>query len=218
VSPLTLTLSPGDGGEGIFHPFTLSLSFTEFNMRTDNVMELPKDLPVPQDDGACTHLTGMNLPAITLRSTRGRAVDLAKLKDTTVVYIYPRTGRPDQELPTGWDAIPGARGCTPQSCAFRDHYRELKDLGVAELYGLSTQDTAYQQEAAERLHLPFEILSDEKLEFTRALKLPTFAVDGMQLIKRITLIARGGKIAKVFYPVFPSDRNASVVMAWLAAN
>jgi peroxiredoxin len=183
--------------------------------RTDNLMELPKDLPVPQDDGACAHLTGMKLPAITLRSTRGRAVDLAKLKGTTVVYIYPRTGRPDQDVPTGWNAIPGARGCTPQSCAFRDHYQELKELGVAELFGLSTQDTGYQQEAVERLHLPFEILSDEKLEFAQALKLPTFEVDGMQLIKRITLVIRDGAIVKVFYPVFPTDANAAEVVQWL---
>ncbi len=186
--------------------------------RSDNVMELPKDLPVPQDDGACDHLTGMNLPSITLRSTRGRAVDLSKLKGTTVVYIYPRTGRPDQELPTGWNTIPGARGCTPQSCAFRDHYQELKDLGVAELFGLSTQDTAYQQEAVERLHLPFEILSDKKLQLTQALKLPTFEVDGMKLIKRITLVVRDAKIVKVFYPVFPSDRNAGEVIAWLSVK
>ena len=185
--------------------------------RTDNVMELPKDLPVPQDDGACAHLTGMQLPAITLRSTRGRAVDLATLKGTTVVYIYPRTGRPDQEVPTGWNAIPGARGCTPQSCAFRDHYQELRDLGVAELFGLSTQDTAYQQEAVERLHLPFEILSDEKLAFAQALKLPTFEVDGMRLIKRITLVIRDGAIVKVFYPVFPTDQNAAEVVRWLKA-
>ena len=177
--------------------------------RTDNVMELPKDLPVPQDDGACDHLTGMQLPSVTLHSTGGRAVDLSSLKGTTVVYIYPRTGRPDQELPTGWNAIPGARGCTPQSCAFRDHYQELKDLGVSELFGLSTQNTAYQQEAVERLHLLFEILSDEKLEFAKALKLPTFEVDGMRLIKRLTLIVRDGKIAKVFYPVLPSDRYAA---------
>jgi len=183
--------------------------------RTDNLMELPKDLPVPQDDGACAHLTGMKLPAITLRSTRGRAVDLAKLKGTTVVYIYPRTGRPDQDVPTGWNAIPGARGCTPQSCAFRDHYQELKELGVAELFGLSTQDTGYQQEAVERLHLPFEILSDEKLEFAQALKLPTFEVDAMRLIKRITLVIRDGAIVKVFYPVFPTDANAAEVVRWL---
>ena len=183
--------------------------------RSDNVMELPKDLPMPQDDGACAHLTGMQLPSIPLCSTRGRMIDLAQLKGTLVVYIYPRTGRPDQELPTGWNAIPGARGCTPQSCAFRDHYTELKQLGVAELFGLSTQDTAYQQEAVARLHLPFEILSDEKLEFARALKLPTFEVDGMSLIKRITLVVRDATIVKVFYPVFPSDRNAQEVTDWL---
>jgi peroxiredoxin len=140
---------------------------------------------------------------------------LSRLTGATVVYIYPRTGRPDQELPTRWNAIPGARGCTPQSCAFRDHYQELKELGVTELFGLSTQDTAYQQEAAERLHLPFELLSDEKLEFTQALRLPVFDVDGMKLIKRITLIVRDGKIEKVFYPVFPPDRNADEVIEWL---
>ena len=183
--------------------------------RSDNVMELPKDLPVPQDDGACDHLTGMRLPALALASTSGRSVDLSQLNGMTIVYIYPRTGRPDRELPTGWNAIPGARGCTPQSCAFRDHFQELKDLGVTELFGLSTQDTAYQQEAVARLHLPFEILSDENLEFAQALRLPTFEVDGMKLIKRITLIARDGRIEKVFYPVFPSDRNAGEVVAWL---
>jgi peroxiredoxin len=186
--------------------------------RTDNVMELPKDLPVPQDDGACNHLTGMKLPALALRSTRGRLVDLSQLKGTTVVYIYPRTGRPDQEMLTGWNAIPGARGCTPQSCAFRDHYQELKKLGVVELFGLSTQDTAYQQEVVERLHLPFEILSDEKLEFAKTLRLPMFEVDGMKLIKRITLIARDGTIEKMFYPVFPPDKNADEVIGWLSAQ
>ena len=185
--------------------------------RADNVMELPKDLPIPQDDGACGHLTGTKVPALALASTRGRWVDLSTLAGTVVVYIYPRTGRPDQELPTGWNAIPGARGCTPQSCAFRDHYQKLKALGVSELFGLSTQDTAYQQEAVDRLHLAFELLSDEKLEFAQTLRLPMFEVDGMKLIKRITLIVRDGKIVKVFYPVFPSDRNADEVIEWLTA-
>jgi peroxiredoxin len=183
--------------------------------RSDNVYELPKDLPVPQDDGACAHLTGLQMPAGALASTGGDSVNLAALPGLAVIYIYPRTGRPDQELPTGWNAIPGARGCTPQSCAFRDHYAELRTLGVAHLFGLSTQDTAYQQEAVERLHLPFELLSDGKLEFARALKLPTFDVDGMTLIKRITMIVNDGKIVKVFYPVFPSDRNAGDVIDWL---
>lgn len=186
--------------------------------RSDNVMELPKDLPVPQDDGACRHLTGMRLPSIALRSTRDGTVDLSKLEGTAVVYIYPRTGRPDQELPTGWNAIPGARGCTPQSCAFRDHFDELKKAGASALFGLSTQDTAYQREAVARLHLPFELLSDDKREFTRALRLPTFEVDGMQLIKRITLIVRNGEVVKVFYPVFPPDQNADEVVRWLSAN
>ena len=187
-------------------------------MRSDNLYELPKDLPVPQDDGACDHLTRMKLPAITLRSTRGGTVDLAGLGGTTVIYIYPRTGRPNQELPTGWNAIPGARGCTPQSCAFRDHHEALKRAGAAQVYGLSTQDTTYQREAAERLHLPFELLSDQKLEFARALKLPIFEISGMTLIKRLTLIARAGVIEKVFYPVFPPDRNAGDVLAWLKQN
>jgi peroxiredoxin len=184
-------------------------------MRSDNVYELPKDLPVPQDDGACDHLAGMTLPPIGLPSTRGRVVDLSRLAGTAVVYIYPRTGRPDQELPTGWNAIPGARGCTPQSCAFRDHYEELQRAGAAHVYGLSTQDTAYQREAVERLHLPFELLSDAGLELAKALNLPTFEVDGMKLIRRLTLIARDGEIRKVFYPVFPPDKNAGDVLAWL---
>ncbi len=187
-------------------------------MRSDNVYELPKDLPVPQDDGACRHLNGMRLPQIALQSTAGRSVDISWLPGRTIVYCYPRTGRPDQELPTGWNAIPGARGCTPQSCAFRDHFEELKRAGAAQVYGLSTQDTAYQREAVERLHLPFEILSDEKLEFARALRLPTFEVDGMELIKRLALIVRDGTIEKVFYPVFPPDRNAGDVLDWLAAT
>ena len=187
-------------------------------MRSDNLYELPPDLPVPVDDGACAHLAGMHLPAVPLRSTTGRAVDLAVLRGRTVIYCYPRTGRPDQELPTGWNAIPGARGCTPQSCAFRDHYQELRGLGVADVFGLSTQDSDYQREAVTRLHLPFEILSDEKLAFTKALRLPTFEVDRMTLIKRLTLAVRDGAIEKVFYPVFPSDRNAEEVMRWLAAH
>ena len=184
-------------------------------MRSDNIQELPKDLPVPQDDGACDHVEGMRLPGVALQSTGGRQVDLSSLKGITVVYVYPRTGRPDQDLLPGWNAIPGARGCTPQSCAFRDHYQELKDAGAKHLFGLSTQDTAYQREAAERLHLPFELLSDEKLEFARALRLPTFDVAGLRLIKRMALIARDGVIARVFYPVFPPDRNAGDVLAWL---
>src|SRR6201982_3375570 len=135
---------------------------------------LPAGLPVPQDDGAARHLEGLRLPSLTLAATDGSEVDLASLSGRTVVYIYPRTGRPGQPLPDGWDAIPGARGCTPQSCSFRDHFAELKALGVDHLFGLSTQDPDYQREAAERLHLPFAILSDEHLKLTRAMNLPIF--------------------------------------------
>lgn len=182
--------------------------------RTDNLYELPANLPEPEDDGACDHLIGMALPALALAATDGRTIDLSRLPARTVLYAYPRTGRPDQPTPTGWDAIPGARGCTPQSCAFRDHFNELHDLG-ADVYGLSTQNTPYQREAVERLHLPFPLLSDAGLALTHALRLPTFEVDGMMLTKRVTLILRDGVVEHVFYPIFPPDRNAEHVLAWL---
>ena len=153
-----------------------------------------------------------------LPATEGAPVNLSKLKGRTVVYIYPRTGVPGVDPPDGWDQIPGARGCTPQSCSFRDHFGELKWLGVAQLYGLSTQDTAYQREAATRLHLPFAILSDEKLTLTKALKLPTFSAAGMTLLKRMALVIDDGTITKAFYPVFPPDKSAEEVIAWLQAS
>jgi peroxiredoxin len=160
-------------------------------------------------------LTGAKLPDLALPATDGSTVNLKGLKGRTVVYIYPRTGRPGQALPNGWDAIPGARGCTPQSCGFRDHFAELKRLGVAHLFGLSTQTTAYQREAAERLHLPFAILSDADFRLTDALKLPTFEVDGMRLIKRMAWVIDDGQITHVFYPVFPPDKSAEEVVRWL---
>jgi peroxiredoxin len=176
---------------------------------------LPENLPVPQDDGAAVHLTDMALPDIALAATDGGSVNLSKLAGRTVVYVYPRTGRPGQALPTGWDSIPGARGCTPQSCGFRDHFAELKALGVGTLFGLSTQDTDYQREAVKRLHLPFALLSDAALRFTRAMRLPTFEVDGMTLIKRMAWVVDGGVLTKVFYPVFPPDESAAQVIRWL---
>jgi peroxiredoxin len=179
---------------------------------------LPDDLPVPVDDGAARHLAGMLVPSIALPATDGSTVNLAELRGRTVVYAYPRTGRPGQPLPTGWDAIPGARGCTPQSCGFRDHYAELKAHGVAQLFGLSTQDTDYQREVAERLHLPFPLLSDAEFRLTSALGLPTFEVDGMRLIKRLTFVIDDGVITRVFYPVFPPDKSAGEVLAWLTAS
>jgi peroxiredoxin len=185
---------------------------------THNPNILPPNIPVPQDDGAAKHLAGMKLPDLALPATSGAAVNLAKLTGRTVVYIYPRTGVPGVDTLPGWDQIPGARGCTPQSCSFRDHFGELKRLGVAQLYGLSTQDTAYQTEAAARLHLPFAILSDEKLALTKALRLPTFTTAGMTLLKRMALVIDDGKISKAFYPVFPPDKNAEEVIAWLQAS
>ncbi len=179
-----------------------------------NLHELPESIPEPVDDGACDHLTGMRLPHIVLPATSGETVELSGLTGRTVVYCYPLTGRPGEDLPRGWDDIPGARGCTPQSCAFRDHHAELRALD-AHVYGLSVQDTGYQREVAKRLHLPFELLSDEGLAFVEALGLPTFEVEGMSLIRRLTLVVRDGQIEKVFYPVFPPGKNAEEVVAWL---
>jgi peroxiredoxin len=176
---------------------------------------LPPDIPVPQDDGGARHLVGMKLPDVALVATSGPEVNLSKLKGRAVVYIYPRTGVPGVDAPPGWDDIPGARGCTPQSCGFRDHFAELKALGVAHVYGLSTQDTAYQREAAERLHLPFPILSDAGFKLTHALGLPTFTTSGMTLLERMALVIDDGTIGKAFYPVFPPDKNAEEVIAWM---
>ena len=187
-------------------------------MRSDDLYVLPPDLPAPVDDGGAAHLPGLTLPAIALPSTGGRKVRLDEPgSGHTVVYCYPRTGLPDQDAPGGtamWDAIPGARGCTPQSCGYRDHYQELRALG-ARVFGLSTQTTDYQREMAQRLHLPFEVLSDADLALTRTLRLPTFEVAGMVLLKRLTLILKAGHIAHCFYPVFPPNEDAERVVAWL---
>lgn len=180
----------------------------------DKLTELPQDLPVPVDDGACDRLLGASLPSIALASTQGGAVDLSQISGLVVIYCYPMTGQPGVALPDDWDAIPGARGCTPQSCAFRDHYRELNALR-AQVFGLSTQSTEYQLEAKTRLHLPFELLSDRDLSFANTIELPTFEIANQHLIRRVTLIAAEGKIVKVFYPVFPPDRNAAEVISWL---
>jgi peroxiredoxin len=177
---------------------------------------LPGDLPVPVDDGAADHLPGTPMPPLALAATDGSTAHLADLgPGRSIVYLYPRTGRPGEALPTGWDDIPGARGCTPESCAFRDHLAELQAAGAARVHGLSAQDTAYQQEAAQRLHLPFTLLSDPSLELAGALRLPTFEVDGMRLYARLTLVVRDNAVEHVFYPVFPPDGHAQEVLAWL---
>ena len=185
---------------------------------THNPLVLPPDLPVPQDDGRARHLPGLKLPDVALPATDGSKVNLSKLTGRIVVYIYPRTGVPGVDAPPGWDEIPGARGCTPQSCGFRDHFAELKRLGVAHVYGLSTQDSDYQREAVERLHLPFPILSDAELKFALNLHLPMFMTSGMTLLARMALVVEDGTIVKVFYPVFPPDKNAEEVVAWLRGS
>jgi peroxiredoxin len=184
-------------------------------MPQTNLNQLPANLPRPKDDGGARHLTGMALPDLELPSTSKRRVNLSKVSaPRIVIYAYPMTGRPDRQLPQGWDDIPGARGCTPETCGFRDHHKDLAKLH-AEVFGVSTQDTAYQQEMVKRLEVPFEVLSDEQMAFARALKLPSFTVDGMTLLKRLTIVARSGRIEHVFYPVFPPDKHAEEVMAWL---
>jgi len=187
-------------------------------MHSQNWTTLPAGLPVPSDDGGAAHLTSMKLPSIALAATTGGVVDLSAQRGQAIVFAYPRTGQPGQPLPTpDWDAIPGARGCTPHTCGFRDSFGEFQALRCA-VYGLSTQDTAYQREMTERLHVPFPVLSDAKLELTRALRLPTFTAAGEILLKRLAWVADDGHITKVFYPVFPPDKNAGEVLAWLRSG
>ena len=189
---------------------------TDRETNVDLPEELPEGLPVPEDDGAADHLPEKQLPSVALESTAGNVVDLSALAGVTVAYCFPLMGRPDSEMPQGWDEIPGARGCTPQSCAFRDHHAELRSLG-ARVFGISAQDSAFQEQIAERLLLPFELLSDENLILAEALSLPTFKVEGLRLLRRLTLIVADGQIQKVFYPVFPPDKNAEEVVQWLSA-
>jgi peroxiredoxin (alkyl hydroperoxide reductase subunit C) len=176
-------------------------------------------IPAPADDGAAAHLKGAAVPHVPLKATDAAMVDLSTLKGRAVVFAFPRTGEPGKPaLVDDWDMIPGARGCTPQTCSFRDLFKELRAAGANHVFGLSTQDHAYQREMAERLHLPFTVLSDEQLALTRALDLPTMDVAGLTLIKRLALIIDDGRITHVFYPVFPPDRNGGDVLAWLKDN
>ncbi len=176
---------------------------------------LPEGLPIPGDDGACNHLLGESIPSVSLLSTEGNWIDLSsRATRRTVVYCYPMTGVPGKAMPKDWDMIPGARGCTPEACSFRDYHAELQQLG-AEVFGLSTQTREYQREMIDRLHVPFEVLSDSELRFATALKLPLLEVEGLKLIRRLTLILNKGVIEKVFYPVFPSDTAAETVTTWL---
>jgi len=189
-------------------------------MNQRNLLEVDwSKIPPPVDDGAAAHLVGMRIPPISLVATDDTSVNLSALAGRSVVFAYPRTGEPGKiALVDNWDMIPGARGCTPQTCSFRDLFAELKGAGAVHVFGLSTQSNQYQTEMASRLHLPFPILSDERLELTHALNLPTMEVAGLTLIKRLALIIDDARITHVFYPVFPPDQNASDVLAWLREN
>ncbi|MFF6787371.1 redoxin family protein [Streptomyces sp. NPDC012510] len=180
---------------------------------------LPDGLPVPEDDGAAGHLPGATMPHLELPGTGGTAIRLGALgTGRTVIYVYPLTGRPGVDMPAGWDSIPGARGCTPEACDFRDHYQDLLAAGADGVFGLSSQDTDYQREVVERLRLPFQMLSDTDRNLAQELGLPTFETSGLTLYKRLTLITRDGVIEHVFYPVFPTNQHARQVLTWLRDN
>ncbi|MGX1673337.1 redoxin family protein [Streptomyces sp. NPDC055400] len=196
-------LSPANEGEGLMTDYT----------------SVPADLPVPEDDGAAAHLPGTKVPHLVLQGTGGTAVRLDALGNgRTVIYIYPLTGRPGVDLPDGWDSIPGARGCTPEACGFRDHYQDLLAAGADGVFGLSSQETDYQREVVERLHLPFQMLSDPARSLAQELSLPTFVTSGLTLYKRLTLIIRDGVVEQVFYPIFPPNEHADQVLTWLRDN
>jgi peroxiredoxin len=185
-----------------------------------NYLELPDDLPVPVNDGECDHLLGMDIPDLSLPSTDGCDINIGSITPSRyIIYCYPLTGNPASSLPCNWDKIPGARGCTPQAVTFKLNYQSIRDTGF-NIYGLSTQSPDYQKEFADRMELPFSLLSDEKFEFCNALKLPMFEVDGVsaKLVKRLTLIVSDKKIIKVFYPIFPPTENANNVLSWLQEN
>ena len=201
-------------------PFGLAMKhpIVKAAQQATGLTELPANLPRPKDDGGARHLKGMAMPDLELPSTANRLINLSKISaPRIVVYAYPMTGQPGKALPPGWDDIPGARGCTPETCGFRDHHKDLAKLH-AEVFGVSTQSTEYQQEMVKRLEVPFEVLSDEHFALTHALRLPTFTVEGMTLMKRLTLIVANGRIEHVFYPVFPPDKHAEEVIAWLKSR
>lgn len=182
-----------------------------------NLHELPDNLPIPVDDGACNHLLGSRVPSIYLNATSGKSVDLGSVAGTAVIFFYPMNGKPDSPPMIGWNDIPGARGCTPQVCSFRNEYSQLVAMN-AKVFGVSSQPLADQKEASARLALPYELLNDTPLELTHAMNLPTFEYEASIYIKRITVITIDGVIKKTFYPVFPPDKNVSDVITWIKQN
>lgn len=195
-------------------------TFTKEPQVIDHSPTLPDNLPVPEDDGAAAHLPGLAMPNMVLEATDGQQVDLSQLGGgRSIIYLYPLTGLPGTDLPDGWDAIPGARGCSTEACDFRDHFAQLKGAGVERVHGFSSQDPDYQREVTARLRLPFTMLSDTGFELAEALNLPTFAAPGHpRLHSRLTLVVRAGVIEHVFYPIFPPNTHAQQVLAWLEAN
>ena len=181
---------------------------------------LPDNLPVPEDDGAAAHLPGSRMPAVELPDSNGQPVNLAELgSGRTVIYLYPLTGQPGVDLPEGWDSIPGARGCSTEACDFRDHFEDLRQAGVHQVYGMSSQPIAYQAEVVERLRLPFAMISDENFALGDALRLPTFTAEGhLRLYSRLTLVVTDGVIEHVFYPIFPPNTHAQQVLEWARRN
>jgi len=182
-----------------------------------DLYKLPDDLPVPVDDGACDHLQEFQLPSVSLKGVSDESIELSSMKGIAVIFFYPMIGRPNSPPMIGWNNIPGARGCTPQSCSFRDKYSQLEKLEV-KVFGVSSQPLIDQKEASARLKLPFELLNDSQFELTKALNLPTFEYDSSTFIKRITIISIDGVIKKTFYPVFPPDKNVNQVIEWLEHN
>ena len=185
------------------------------NDQSSSYLSLPDNLPVPEDDGAADHLVGMKMPPVNLQATNGKVINLGKLSGVNILFCYPMTGVPGVPLPPGWDDIPGARGCTPQACSYRDAYPKLKE-SVSRIFGVSVQSSSYKRELHDRLELPYEILSDEKFELQRSLNLPTFEVEGRRLLKRLTLIVKEGVVDKVHYPVFPSNKDVDWVLEQLS--
>jgi len=182
-----------------------------------DLYQLPDDLPVPVDDGACDHLEGMLLPSLLLETSSGISLNLSDLKGIVVIFFYPMIGSPDSPPMGDWNEIPGARGCTPQTCSYRDSYQQLTDLG-AKVFGASAQAIEEQCAAAVRLKLPFQLLNDSAFKLTESLKLPAFEYQGVKMIKRLTLVVVDGVIRKVFYPVFPPNENVDHVISWLNAE